>query len=175
MTTRSKAANAVILMGILIAVIVVVIAWFEFADGRSLRSVAGDLPWGVLLSISIMAICSVVMPRVWAHFGRRHSVVVWVAILSIAALCAAAGTALASVLAFVLLRVPPPLTIRMLFMQNIAGTVPVTMIICGVLSLLAAFNERLEATELSLQTQRLERERAEKLAAEAQLASLSSR
>jgi LytS/YehU family sensor histidine kinase len=85
------------------------------------------------------------------------------------------GTALAAVLAFVLLTVPSPLTIRMLFMQNIAGTVPVTMIIGVVVTLLVGMLSRIEATELSLQTQRLERERAEKLAAEAQLASLSSR
>ena len=74
-----------------------------------------------------------------------------------------------------LLGTVPARAIRALFTENISGTVPVTMIIGVVVTVLGAVRGRLEATELSLQTQRLERERAEKLAAEAQLASLSSR
>jgi LytS/YehU family sensor histidine kinase len=62
-----------------------------------------------------------------------------------------------------------------IFRQNIAGTVPVTILIGVALVVIGTARARLEATELSLKTQQLERECAEKLAAEAQLASLSSR
>jgi len=174
MTTRSKARDAVIFMSVVIVVLLVVISWFEFAGGRSLRSIARDLPWGVLLSLSITIICSVVVPRVAIRLGGWGAWAFWAALLPTMAACAAAGTAAAAVIAY-LFGVVPAREIRVLFLQNVAGTVPVSMIIGTVITLLGAVNARLEATELSLQTQQLERERAEKLAAEAQLASLSSR
>jgi LytS/YehU family sensor histidine kinase len=52
---------------------------------------------------------------------------------------------------------------------------PITVVVGVVTTLIVSNKERLEASRAALQTQRLERERAEKLAAEAQLASLSSR
>jgi len=174
-TTRSKIAGVVILSAVVIGVLLAVIAWFDYAGGRPVRSIARDMPWGVLLSLSITVVCAIVMPRLATRLSGRGHFVFWAVLLPTMALCGAVGTATAAALAFLLLPVPPSLTFRMLFMQNIAGTVPVTMIIGVVLTLLAGLNSRLETTELSLQTQRLERERAEKLAAEAQLASLSSR
>jgi len=174
-TPRSKIVNVVILWVVVIGVLLTVIFWFDFAGGRPLRSIVRDIPWGVLLSLSITVVCSIVMPRVARRLSGCGHFVFWAVLLPTTALCGAVGTALAAALAFLFLPVPPSLTIRMLFMQNIAGTVPVTMIIGVVVTLLMGLTSRLAATELSLQTQRLERERAEKLAAEAQLASLSSR
>ena len=183
MTTRSKTARTVIFWSVVIGALLAVIAWFDFAGGRPLGSIARDLPWGVLLSVSITVVCSLVLPRVAARVGGFRAVAFWATLLPTMAACAAVGTAIFAVLAYPLamaMRVAPAGTdpgraILVVFLQNIAGTVPVTMIIGVVVSLLALTNARLEATELSLQTQRLERERAEKLAAEAQLASLSSR
>jgi len=119
-------------------------------------------------------VCWFVMPRAAALLRGQSVVVFWIVLLPTLALCAAVGTATAAILAY-LIGMVPSRAIRIVFMENISGTVPVTMIIGVVVALLSIVNARLQATELSLQTQRLERERAEKLAAEAQLASLSSR
>jgi LytS/YehU family sensor histidine kinase len=90
------------------------------------------------------------------------------------AFCAAAGTAAVYTVPF-LVGVIPASFIVIGFRENIASTVPVTIVIGIALILIGTAKARIEATELSLKTQQLERERAEKLAAEAQLASLSSR
>jgi len=174
MRTRSKAASVMIFWSVVILVLLVVISWFEFAGGRSLRSIARDLPWGVVLSVSITVVCSIVVPRVATRLWGRSGLVFWAVLLTTMVLCAVVGTATAAVLAY-LLGMTPAHAVPVVFRENISGTVPVTMIIGVVVTLLGSVNARLEATELSLQTQRLERERVEKLAAEAQLASLSSR
>jgi LytS/YehU family sensor histidine kinase len=88
--------------------------------------------------------------------------------------CAAAGTAAVGTVPF-LVGVIPASFITIFFRENIVGTVPVTIVIGITMILVGTTKARIEATELSLRTQQLERERAEKLAAEAQLASLSSR
>src|SRR5258708_31994772 len=88
--------------------------------------------------------------------------------------CAAAGTAAVYTVPF-LVGVIPVRFIAIGFRENIASTVPVTIVMGIAMILIGTTNARIEATELSLRTQQLERERAEKLAAEAQLASLSSR
>jgi sensor histidine kinase YesM len=158
-----------------ITTLLAVISWFQFLGGRPLRAIIrDDLPWGVLLVTSITVTCLIVMPRLLRRFGGYGAITLWAVLLPAMALCAALGTATAAVLAYLLGMVPAH-AIRVLFLENISGTVPVTMIIGVVVTLLGTVSARLEATELSLQTQRLERERAEKLATEAQLASLSSR
>src|SRR4029077_9411360 len=90
------------------------------------------------------------------------------------AFCAAAGTAAVYTVPF-LVGVIPASFITIGFRENIASTVPVTLVIGIAMILSGTTKARIEATELSLKTQQLERERAEKLAAEAQFASLSSR
>jgi signal transduction histidine kinase len=168
-------SGTVIAWIVVITALIAVISWFQFLGGRPLRSIVrDDLPWGVLLAITTTVVCSVVIPRLATRLGGYGGVRFWGVLLPAMALCAALGTATAAVLA-ALLGMVPARAIRALFMENISGTVPVTMIIGVVVTLLGTVTSRLEATALSLQTQRLERERAEKLAAEAQLASLSSR
>ena len=85
-----------------------------------------------------------------------------------------AGTVAVGTVPF-LVGVIPASFITLFVRENIAGTVPVTIVIGIAMILIGTTKARIEATELSLRTQQLERERAEKLAAEAQLASLSSR
>ena len=55
------------------------------------------------------------------------------------------------------------------------STVPFTILVGIVITLLESRREKIRVTELELKAQQLQRERAEKLAAEAQFASLSSR
>src|SRR5499427_3066005 len=90
------------------------------------------------------------------------------------AFCAAAGTAAVATVPF-LAGVIDVSDIPVLFRQTVGGTVPVTIVIGIAMILIGTTKARLQATELALRTQQLERERAEKLAAEAQLASLASR
>jgi two-component system, LytTR family, sensor histidine kinase AlgZ len=174
-TPRRNVKGIVIAWIVVIATLLAVISWFQFLGGRPLPAIVrNDLPWGVLLASTITILCSIVMPRLAARLGRRRGLAFWGVLLPSMAVCGVAGTAAAAVFAY-LIRLVPAHAIAGLFMENVSGTVPVTMIIGVVVTLLGSANARVQATELSLQTQRLERERAEKLAAEAQLASLSSR
>ncbi len=65
--------------------------------------------------------------------------------------------------------------VRIVFANSLPTALPVTLIAGVITTIIAASRDRLRDSQLALQTQRLERERAEKLAAEAQLASLASR
>ena len=165
MTPRRNVAIAWI---VVIATVLAVISWFQFLGGRSLRAIVrDDLPWGVVLAPVITVTCLIVVPRVASWLGGSSRFAFWGVLLPTMAACGALGTAAAAGLAYLLGMVPAH-AIRVLFMENVSGTVPVTMIIGVAMTLLGTVNARLHATELSLQTQRLERERAEKLAAEAQ-------
>jgi sensor histidine kinase YesM len=175
MTSQRTRVGTAIAWSIIMLAVIAAILWFQFLSGRSLRAtIHDDLPWGFVLAPSISLVCWLVMPRAVARLGGQNVVVFWAVLLPTLALCAAAGTATAAVLAY-LLGMAPARAIRVLFIENISGTIPMTIIVGVVVALLGAVTARLQATELSLQTQRLERERAEKIAAEAQLASLSSR
>jgi LytS/YehU family sensor histidine kinase len=59
--------------------------------------------------------------------------------------------------------------------EALKSSIPITWVIGSLLTVLGTISGRLEATELALQTQQLDRERAEKLAAETQLSSLAAR
>src|SRR5215471_6983805 len=88
--------------------------------------------------------------------------------------CGAAGLSLA-IIALALTGFLPAQLVFTVFRENIIGVTTTTIIVGTTFTVFGSTKARLEATELALQTQRLERERAEKLAAEAKLASLSSR
>jgi two-component system sensor histidine kinase AlgZ len=63
----------------------------------------------------------------------------------------------------------------LLFGKTLPVALSVTVVVGVISTLIISNKERLAASRMAFQTQRLERERAEKLAAEAQLASLTSR
>src|SRR5436190_6083505 len=148
MTPRRNVRGMVIAWIVVIITLVAVISWFQFLGGHPLLAIVrDDLPWGLLLAPSITIVCSIVMPRVAARLGGRSGIVFWVVLLPTMVLCAVVGTATAAVLAY-LIGMVPARAIPMLFRENITGTVPVTMIIGVVVTLLGAVNARLEATEL---------------------------
>jgi len=62
-----------------------------------------------------------------------------------------------------------------LFANTLPVALAITVVVGVITTLIVSNKERLEASRAALQAQRLEREHAEKLAAEAQLASLTSR
>ena len=63
----------------------------------------------------------------------------------------------------------------LLFGHVLPVALPITVVVGVTTTVIVTSRKRLEASRMALQTQRLERERAEKLAAEAQLAALTSR
>jgi LytS/YehU family sensor histidine kinase len=152
-----------------------VIAWLSRTGAQSLPSVIRSLPFeSLVLSASIGGLAWTVFPMVAMLVAGWHRTAAWAVYLATMVFCAVAGTAAASTVPF-LVGVWDARDIMIVFRDNIAGTVPVTIAIGITMILIGTARARLEATELSLKTQQLERERAEKLAAEAQLASLSSR
>jgi two-component system sensor histidine kinase AlgZ len=149
-------------------------AWLSNTGAQSLPRLVRNLPLGLVLSIAIGSFAWTVFPVVMHAAARWHWTAAWTFYLATMAFCAAAGTAAVYTVPF-LVGVIPARSIAIGFRENIASTVPVTIVIGIAIILIGTTNARIEATELSLRTQQLERERAEKLAAEAQLASLSSR
>jgi sensor histidine kinase YesM len=149
-------------------------AWLANHSAHALPSIVGDLPQGLLLSITIGSFAWTLFPVVMHATAEWHRTTAWIFYLATMLLCAAAGTAIVATVPF-LVGVLDAHDIATLFRQNIVGTVPVTIVIGIAMIVIGTNKARIEATELSLRTQQLERERAEKLAAEAQLASLASR
>ena len=149
-------------------------AWLSFTGAQSLPRLVRNLPLGLVLSITIGSFAWTVFPVVMHATAGWRRTTAWAFYLATMVLCAAAGTAAVGTVPF-LVGVIPARFITIFFRENIAGTVPVTIVIGIAMILIGTTKARIEATELLLRTQQLERERAEKLAAEAQLASLSSR
>jgi len=148
--------------------------WLANHNAQALPSIVGDLPMGLLLAITIGSFAWSLFPVVMHATAEWHRTTTWIFYLATMVLCAAAGTAVVATVPF-LVGVLDARDIATLFRQSIVGTVPVTIVIGMAMILIGTNKARIEATELSLRTQQLERERAEKLAAEAQLASLASR
>jgi len=150
-------------------------AWMSHTGAQSLPRLVRNLPLtGFVLSIAIGNFAWTLFPAMMRIAAGWPRMAAWILYVATMVFCAVAGTAaVATVPLLVGVLDPPDVTI--LFLQNIAGTVPVTIVMGIAMILIGTTNARIEATELSLRTHQLERERAEKLAAEAQLASLSSR
>jgi LytS/YehU family sensor histidine kinase len=160
------------------AIVVPIGAWLSFHGAQSVPSIVRGLPMGILLSIAIGSFAWTLFPVVMRATAGWPRMAAWT--LSVAAMvfCAVAGTAAITTVPFLVGVIDAPdilPDIKIVFLQNVAITMPVTVVIGIAMILIGTSKARVEATELSLRTQQLERERAEKLAAEAQLASLSSR
>jgi sensor histidine kinase YesM len=149
-------------------------AWMANTGAQALPRLVRNLPLGLVLSIAIGSFAWTLFPVVMRAAARWHWTAAWAFYLATMVFCAAAGTAAVYTVPF-LVGVIPASFITIGFREHIVDTVPVTIVIGIAMILVGTTNARIEATELSLRTQQLERERAEKLAAEAQLASLSSR
>ena len=126
----------------------------------------------VVLSLAIGGFCWATLPIVarrtceWQAFNR------WSALLATMVGAAAAGTAVGVAVARVFGIGESAAT---LYVATLRTSVPITLVAGVVITLLESSKARLADTELALRTQQVERERAEKLVAEAQLASLTSR
>jgi two-component system sensor histidine kinase AlgZ len=158
----------------IIAIVLPFAAWISLSGAQALPGVIRSLPLPLVLAATIAAFVYSLFPvamHLTAAWPRAAASLVYLITMAI---CAAAGTAVAFMVPFLVAGTPAG-DIAVAFRENVASTIPVTIVICVVMMIHGNAKTRLEATELSLKTQQLERERAEKLAAEAQLASLSSR
>jgi signal transduction histidine kinase len=159
---------------VLFAIIVPFIAWMSHVAGQSVPSIIRSLPLGLAITGGITAFVYALFPLAFHVTAAWPRPAAWAIYIVTIVICAVGGTAVAATVPF-LVGVIDARDIRVVFLENIGGTIPVSIVIGVVMILLNVAKARLDATELSLKTQQLERERAEKLAAEAQLASLSSR
>jgi two-component system, LytTR family, sensor histidine kinase AlgZ len=123
---------------------------------------------GLLFSVEIGSLAWLVTPAVaqkvsdWRPFSR------WAVILATLLLAGVIGTWLA-------VQVLRLFGFSLGFGQALSGSLAITLIVGVLTTMFETSKARLQETELALRTQQMERERAEKLAAEAQLASLTSR
>ena len=118
--------------------------------------IIGGLSWMVMPTLAIETTHSPVLLR-------------WTILVSALLGTGTVGTAITSAIGhygFGAHRFPSALT---LFGQMLPVALPITVVVGVITTVIAVSKGRLEASQLALQTQRLERERAEKLAAEAQL------
>jgi sensor histidine kinase YesM len=135
---------------------------------------SGQIWFWLLLSGSITASAIALTAAAGRVVGKYPLLVRWAVYLPTFAVAGATGTLLASVIAYVLGIVPRE-RIAVIFSENIQGTIPTTIIVGVFVMSREMWKARVQATEAALRAQHVERERAERLASEAQLAALSSR
>ncbi|MBV8843016.1 MAG: histidine kinase [Bryobacterales bacterium] len=160
---------------LLILGLVTVVLLFQFGGGKwpPLPMVLRDIVFGFTVCVAVSALAFIGL-QVARGLWRYNVVLRWGGLVAAMTVCAAAGLCLAMI-ALLVMGLLPARLIGTIFRENIVGVITTTIIIGSIFTVFGSTKARLEATELELQTQRLERERAEKLAAEAKLASLSSR
>lgn len=128
-----------------------------------------------LFTLIIGALSWAVIPSLGKWTEHKPPLLRWTILVSALLGTGTVGTAVASAIiryGFRVERVASPLH---LFGLTLPVALPITVVVGVITTIIVAGKRRLEASREALQTQRLERERAEKLAAEAQLASLASR
>jgi signal transduction histidine kinase len=124
--------------------------------------------------VIIGGICWAVIPTLGEWTESKPVVLRWAIIVAALLVAGTLGSAIASPIVHYGFRIGPG-GVFVVFAASLGQALPGTLIVGVLTTVIAAGTGRLKASQLALETQRLERERAEKLAAEAQLASLSSR
>ena len=130
--------------------------------------------YSLIYSHCIGTLAFLTIPGIWIS---TDSISVWARwpIRGLAILLATFIGCLVACLIFVALRWIPPNMYWAQFTGSLKIATFITVVACSGISMYESFHARLEETKLQLQTKDLERERALKLATEAQLASLESR
>ena len=158
--------------GFCVVVAAAITGFMFMARWRGWSSMVGTAMGNLVMSFAIGAFCWVTLPRVARHVCNWHFFNRWSALLVTMVGAAAAGTAVGVLVARSVGVGDSAVT---LYVTTLRTSVPITILIGVIVTLLEAAKARLADTELALRTQQVERERAEKLAAEAQLASLTTR
>jgi two-component system, LytTR family, sensor histidine kinase AlgZ len=140
----------------------------------SARRLLETFGYSLIYSYCIGTIGFVTIPRIWASSEEINVWGRWTLRLGSMFAAAVAGSLIAG-LVFVAFGWIPLRLFWLQFTGSLKMVTFVTVFACGVISMYESFHTRLEETKLALRTKELERERALKLATEAQLASLESR
>ncbi len=115
------------------------------------------------------------LPLLGARTEHKPPVLRWTILVAALIGTGTVGTALASAIGSYGFGVKTGVSPLLLFGETLPVALPFTVVVGVITTIIVAGKDRLEISRQALETQRLERERAEKLAAEAQLASLTSR
>lgn len=126
-----------------------------------------------LYTLAIAALSWAVMPILGFWTERKPALLRWTVLVGALLATGTVGSAIASRISSFVLGAPQSLL--QLDGPSLLTAVPITVVVGVVTTLIVSNKERLENSRAELATQRLERERAEKLAVEARLASLTSR
>jgi two-component system, LytTR family, sensor histidine kinase AlgZ len=114
------------------------------------------------------------MPYLGPAIGHLHSSIKWI-IFAVAVIGLAAVGDLLIIRILLAVRIIPPGAYWANFLGNVQVAALISLVLCFAFAGYHHLRSRLERTELELRTKELEKERALKLASEAQLASLESR
>lgn len=130
--------------------------------------------FSLVYSYSIGALAFSAIPEVWPAVGRFRLWLAWILRIGTIVMCTLVGC-LAAGLIFMLLGWVPSGEYWLEFESSLKIAIFITVLVSITFGLYETFQYRLSETTLQLRTKELERERALKLATEAQLASLESR
>ena len=128
-----------------------------------------------LISFCIGGLSWLVMPPVASRIWNWPTVLRWTVYLATMTATAIGGTFITGIVYYYGLGATFGRTFFGLLGEALMSSVPITWVIGSIITVLGTISHKLEATELALRTQQLSTERAEKLAAEAQFASLASK
>jgi len=145
-----------------------------FNETTTLHQLLINFGFSLIYAHSIGSLAFLIVPRVWClaeRFGRRFQ---WV-FRAVAAIAVAITGAMLAGLILVALGWNTPPEYWPQFTANLKLVILLTVAATAVIGMYEMFRGQLEDARLKLRTQELERERALKLATEAQLASLESR
>jgi signal transduction histidine kinase len=157
-----------------ICTIVFGLFFWWFAGHGKLSELWGYMLVSLVFSYVYCPLFGLSMPYLAPSIGRLHSPIKWVIfVVTIVGLAAAGDLLITRIL--LALRMIPPGTYWATYVGNIQLAAVISLIFCFIFVGYFHLRARLERTELELRTQELEKERALKLASEAQLASLESR
>jgi signal transduction histidine kinase len=165
------ALTLVTITPVIVVVLVVLFLWLRLAPPAS---IARNLPWAFLLTASIGAAVMAFSAAAGRLVYGRPAFVQWAVYLPAFAAAGAVGTLLAPA-ALYLAGLIPGGRVMVIFEDHIRGTVPATIAFGTFFMTVEIWKARGHAAEMALRAHQLERERAERLASEAQLAALSVR
>jgi two-component sensor histidine kinase len=134
-----------------------------------------DIAVFFLITLIIGALSWSVMPTLAEWTEHYPPLLRWTILVSALLGTGTLGTAIAAAIGYYGFGAERDGSLLLLFGHTLPVALPITVVVGVITTLIVSNKERLVASRMALQAQRLERERAEKLAAEAQLASLTSR
>src|SRR5271168_582173 len=140
----------------------------------STRKLLESFGYSLIYSHCIGTIAFITIPRVWIACENSNAWVRWTVRLASLFGASVTGSLIAGVV-FVLIGWVPLRSYWLQFTGSLKIATFMTVLAGSVITMYESFHARLEETTLALRTKELERERALKLATEAQLASLESR